>query len=126
MDRRTFLLLAGVGAVGGAVLGAPRVPWLKSVWRDAEGSLHGRLAVLFGHQASAQVIGTRYLQQHPRENNVQHLLEGIAARPASDRELVSALQQQIRQDFVEERVVKLEGWILSVTEARLCALTALA
>jgi hypothetical protein len=45
---------------------------------------------------------------------------------AADHELISTLQQQIRQDYVEERVVKLQGWILSVTEARLCALTALA
>jgi hypothetical protein len=84
------------------------------------------LAALFRHQASARVIGGTYLQQHPREKNVRHLLAGIAVSPASDRELTIALQQRIRQDYVEERVVKLEGWILSVTEARLCALTALA
>jgi hypothetical protein len=45
---------------------------------------------------------------------------------AADHELILTLQQQIRQDYIEERVVKLQGWILSVTEARLCALTALA
>jgi hypothetical protein len=72
------------------------------------------------------VIGGKYLQQHPLEKNVGHLLEGIAVSAPRDRELMLALQQRIRQDYVEERVVKLEGWILSVTEARLCALTALA
>ena len=125
MDRRKFLLLGGVGAVGGALLGAPHVTWLRSVWRDGEGSLHGRLVALFPHQASARVIGGKYLQQHPLEKNVRHLLEGIAVSAARDRELMLALQQRIRKDYVEERVVKLEGWILSVTEARLCALTAL-
>jgi hypothetical protein len=39
---------------------------------------------------------------------------------------MDVLQRRIRQDFVEEKVVKLQGWILSATEARLCALTALA
>jgi hypothetical protein len=80
------------------------------------------------------------LQQYPPENNVRDLLTGIVAGPANDRfsgrsdrlstaadhELILTLQQQIRQDYIEERVVKLQGWILSVTEARLCALTALA
>jgi hypothetical protein len=128
MDRRRFLLLGGVGAVGGALLGAPHVPWLRSILQDGEGSLHGRLAALFHHQASARAIGRTYLQQHPLETTVRHLLVGIddRLRTAGDRELIFALQQRIRQDFVEERVVKLEGWILSVTEARLCALTALA
>lgn len=127
MDRRKFLLLGGVGAVGGALLGAPHVPGLRSIWQDGEGSLHGRLAALFHHQASARAIGRRYLQQHPLETNARHLLVGIddRLRTAGDGELVFALQQRIRQDFVEERVVKLEGWILSVTEARLCALTEL-
>jgi hypothetical protein len=126
MDRRTFLLLGGVGALGGALLGAPHVTRLQSVWPDGAGSLHRRLAALFRHQASARAIGRRYLQHYPRENNVGHLLEGIISRPASNRELVVALQQQIRQDYVDERVVKLEGWILSVTEARLYALASLA
>ena len=139
MDRRRFLLLGGVGGVGGALLAAPHVPWLQSVWRDGEGSLHGRLAALFHHQASARTIGRSYLQQCPPESDVRCLLAGIVAGPANDRfsgrtdrlstagdrELMLALQHRIRQDFVEERVVKLEGWILSVTEARLCALTTL-
>jgi hypothetical protein len=126
MDRRRFLLLGGVG---GALLAAPHVPWLQSVWRDGEGSLHGRLTALFHHQASARTIGRSYLQQYPPESNVRCLLEGIGRSDrlstAGDRELMLALQHRIRQDFVEERVVNLEGWILSVTEARLCALTTL-
>lgn len=129
MDRRRFLLLGGVGGVGGALLAAPHVPWLQSVWQDGESSLHGRLAALFHHQASARAIGRTYLHQYPREMNVRSLLEGIGRTDrlstAGDRELTFALQQRIRQDFVEERVVKLEGWILSVTEARLFALTTL-
>lgn len=129
MDRRKFLLLGGVGGVGGALLGAPHLTWLRSAWQDGESSLHGRLAALFHHPASARVIGRRYLQQFPLEMNVRSLLEGIGRTDrlstAGDRELTFALQQRIRQDFVEEKVVKLEGWILSVTEARLCALTEL-
>jgi hypothetical protein len=139
-DRRKFLLLGGIGGVGGVLLGARDSTWLSSVWPDGEKSLHERLAALFPHQSSARVIGRTYLQQYPPENNVRDLLTGIVAGPANDRfsgrsdrlstaadhELISTLQQQILQDYVEERVVKLQGWILSVTEARLCALTALA
>ena len=35
------------------------------------------------------------------------------------------LLQQIREDFEQECTVNIEGWILSQTEAHLCALTAL-
>jgi hypothetical protein len=125
MDRRKFLLLGGVGGVAGALLGAPHLTWLQSVWQDEERALHERLVALFHHQTSARAIGRTYLQQYRPEMNVRDLLEGIVAGPANDRELMFALQQRIRQDFVEERVVKLQGWILSLTEVRLCALTAL-
>jgi hypothetical protein len=45
---------------------------------------------------------------------------------ASVPEMSALLNDRIRQDFASEQVVKVDGWILSITEARLCALTALA
>jgi len=35
------------------------------------------------------------------------------------------MRAQQRQDFEHDRVVKVQGWILSETEVRLCALAAL-
>jgi len=145
MSRRKFLLLGG--GIGGSLLATPGLTWLGSIWQDQEKTLHSRLTTLFHHQQSARMIGRTYLQRYPQEGNIQVLLEKVVAeasgipsdssfntppssadrlRRAGDRELMDVLQRRIRQDFVEEKVVKLQGWILSATEARLCALRALA
>ena len=36
--------------------------------------------------------------------------------------LLQSLHERISQDFAEERIVIVDGWILSQTEARLCVL----
>ena len=128
MSRRKFLLLGG--GIGGFVLGTPGLTWLASVWQDQEQTLHSRLITLFDHQQSARVIGRTYLQRYPQEADIRVLLKNVVvpdglSRPGN-REFMDVLQWRIRQDFIEEKVVKLQGWILSTTEARLCALTALA
>ena len=145
MSRRKFLLL--IGGVGGALLATPGLTWLASIWQDQENTLHSRLIALFHHQPSARAIGSTYLQRYPQEANIRVLLKHVVAdasgnfpgsssnglsrrhdrmNKARDRELMDLLQRRIRQDFSEEKVVKLRGWILSATEARLCALAALA
>ena len=141
MSRRKFLLLGG--GIGGSLLAAPGLTWLGSIWQDQEKTLHSRLITLFHHQRSARVIGRTYLQRYPQEADIRVLLKKVVAdasdassnnpsdstdrlRRAGDGELMDVLQRRIRQDFVEEKVVKLQGWILSATEARLCALRALA
>jgi hypothetical protein len=49
-----------------------------------------------------------------------------ALSESADDELRVLLDHKMRRDFADEKVVQLQGWILSVTEARLCALMALA
>lgn len=82
------------------------------------------LAALLPHQQSARLIGQHYLQHHPQEAQVAHLLAALV--PASTPMELAALRQhmasQISTDFATDRVVKLQGWVLSCTEARLCAL----
>lgn len=92
------------------------------------------LANFFVHKESAKVIGRAYLQSVPEESEVSRLVAGICsfqaeqhtecakATPKRYRELL--LHQQ-RQDFEHGRVVNVAGWILSQTEARLCALVTL-
>jgi hypothetical protein len=139
MSRRKFLLLgAGIG-IGGPLLAPHSLTWVASTWQDKGNTLQSRLLALFHHQPSARVIGNTYLQQFPQEANIRVLLKHIVAdfsggfshsddrlSSAADRELMGSLQRRIRRDFSEEKVVKLQGWILSATEARLCALAALA
>jgi F0F1-type ATP synthase membrane subunit c/vacuolar-type H+-ATPase subunit K len=132
IHRRQFLLLAlgvaGSVAAGSKLSGAAE-GWLR------QASLRAKLTGLFIHQESAQAIGRAYLQSYPREADALRLEDQIVQGIAGGRALLAAtgkpevsklLTARIRQDFASDQVVKVQGWILSVTEARLCALTALA
>jgi len=57
-------------------------------------------------------IGREYLQKHPAENN---------------RNTLKALIQSadIRAEFRNGNIVVIKGWVLSLTEARQCALLTL-
>ncbi len=131
-SRRNFLrALLGVSAL--ALVYPARAPFS---FREAGSCdlLAVNLANFFRDKESAQIIGMEYLRCMPRERNVGSLIDRIfscgtlcqtefaEAGMKKGREL---LLQQIREDFEQERTVNIEGWILSQTEARLCALTAL-
>ncbi|HET9223950.1 MAG TPA: hypothetical protein VFO07_15670 [Roseiflexaceae bacterium] len=132
IHRRQFLLLAlglaGSVAAGSKLSGAAE-GWLR------HGNLSAKLTALFIHQESAQAIGRAYLQRFSQEADVRTLEDRIAQGIAGGRTLLVAtgkpeisklLTDRIRQDFATDQIVKVQGWILSITEARLCALAALA
>jgi hypothetical protein len=85
------------------------------------------------HARSAAVVGREYLKIAPREADaavLRHLIGddramAAATGRASARAMREHLRTRARQDFEDGRIVTLQGWILSVTEARLCALVAL-
>ena len=90
--------------------------------------------VILLHPESAKAIGSEYLRQYPQDANVDVLLDQIASRLAAndvglfsitDQSLREQLDGMVRADFAIDRIVKLHGWVLSATEARLCALAAL-
>ncbi len=60
-------------------------------------------------------VGRTYLSANPAENDAERLADLL---PESwDR-----IEAEIRGDFAVGRVVRLSGWLLSLTEARLYAL----
>ena len=96
--------------------------------------LASKLNVFFHDKDSARVIGREYLRIKPFEADALKLAELICAgRPeryaelnrASMGKVRSILLHQQREDFDKGGTVNVKGWILSETEARLCALTAL-
>jgi hypothetical protein len=96
--------------------------------------LPARLAALLAHSESAKVIGAEYLLRYPQEADRDILLGQIASRMAgadsgllssNDRLLREQLDGLVRADFAADRIVKLRGWVLAATEARLCALATL-
>lgn len=89
------------------------------------------LSAVLPRTPSAQVVGREYLRLRPEEADASRLLDLVAAslRPSpgpAPARLGAAVARQVASDFAEERVVRLQGWVVSVTEARLCAAATLA
>lgn len=111
------LLLTGLGGGGLAAL-LPRdrgAVWERTFSKGASAAAVGRAYLLV---ASAEADTTRLLEL---------LREGLG--PVIDGDDLGALRRElsaaIRRDFAAERTTSLDGWILSQTEARLCALATL-
>ncbi len=92
-----------------------------------------RLVGCLDHRESARTVGRACLAAQAARPSVAQLVEDIAppgsamraslARPG-DAELRAALRSAVRRDFALGEVVRVDGWFLSKTEARLCMLAA--
>lgn len=72
-------------------------------------------------------IGASYLRGHRDDHDADRLLVDVFAEPAESgsQDLFEELRARFRDDFRQERTVAVDGWLLSRTEARLCALLTL-
>ena len=131
MRRRRFLgTLALGGTLWAAWTGQARA-WLQPTGGAPAGT---RLLTVLGRPDSAAVVGRVYLAGHPAEADRDRLAARLEqalrcqdcdpAQAEADQ-LRAALARQIRADFAAARVVSVDGWVLSETEARLCGLAAL-
>lgn len=130
--RRRFL----AWLLGSLALGAP----LASRLARAGGDLADREALawideLIPHPESAARLGRSYLAAHP-EHADRRLLLGNLERaatsglgstnpPGDPAQRVAGLRQTVRHDYTRGEVVVVDGWLLSITEAQLYALTAM-
>jgi len=90
---------------------------------------------LFTATASAVVLGRLYLNRYPDEDSLDALAshlplqtrnEGSADHGTELGALHDQVRSQIRRDFESGNCVRIDGWVLSRTEARVCALATLA
>ncbi len=123
-DRRAFLqgalcTAAGVALVGGCARDTP--------YDDAALSRPAVLPTLGA--ARVRDIGLAYLRATPAESTAPALRSAIAQSARTLRALPwspsPSLDALITTDFTDGRVVFPAGWMLSVNEARQCALFAL-
>jgi hypothetical protein len=78
-------------------------------------------------------IGASYREKFNKENHEEQLINILLTDstntvvPVTSEEAVinSLLEQKIQKDFETGNTVIIKGWILSVTEARQCALFSL-
>jgi hypothetical protein len=99
---------------------------------DQPGRVPSTSAAYFGDQAAeVRAFGEAYLQMLGRDSGV----ESVRAASRGALELIDksrdqagairALVRAVQRDFEQGRVVQVEGWFLSKTEAELCTISLL-
>ena len=126
LSRRSMLISAAAATTAAVACVA---------WRFADDASDDYMSqdlskVFDGYKVYAVSVGESYLQCAPHEADPMVLaaLLRIDARnlPKDKAALRLYVRDRIRQDFAEGRTTDVNGWILSSTEARLCAITAIA
>lgn len=118
---------AGIPALSATAAAAPPPAAAQSAPASAA---EPDLSALFTDPASARAIGRRYLAQFPERPSRSRLLADLdladqRAGPASRAEWIEWLGQAQQRDFSQGHTVIVNRWVLSRTEAALCALSAL-
>ena len=130
LSRRRFLAVmlgalatarfAGSAAAADTAAVAPSL-WVRSLVGDAD---------------AVRAFGERFLQSQPHERDLRQLVvsldkalsaqlqQPLAEATVSER-LIEAATRMIRNEYREARVVDIDGWILSLSEARLYGLATL-
>ena len=125
MKRRQFVQYSTATAFGALLVGPVD---LQGVNESQADSLLARPDLLrfIGNKQAVITIGKEYRAQYIEEDNAE-VLRNQLINSLRGCKVVSAelLKQQISADFESGQVVCLKGWMLSVTEARQCALFSL-
>ena len=127
MDRRQFIRIAAAGvatvAVPLTVAGCAAAP------DDDVASLARTELVAALGDGSVRAIGESYRTMTPGERDLRSLRAAIMdSRPLMSRWFhvqERSIADLVHADFEQRRTVVVRGWVLSVTEARQCALYSL-
>ena len=124
--RREFLLRAL------AACGTPFLMPVASVEGHQKPQAGAAAAGYFGVRVdAARTIGEAYVRQLGLDTSAESIRKAslsaleIIERASTSQNAITALDAAVRRDFRQGRSVQLEGWIVSRTEAELCALTLL-
>ena len=119
MKRRKFI---GVLTVGALIIGA--ISWffvLKKQRPDSSGFEPHVLSNICSREKIIE-IGKKY-RQISSENNKDSLAKMLAVEGQGP--VKEYFENKVRQDFKNNDTVLIDGWLLSITEARQCALLSL-
>lgn len=86
-----------------------------------------RLLDMLHDSEIVRALGAKYREVVPAERDTPALTQAIlgAAWPATPSALRQHMDERVQRDFDAGQTIRLDGWILSVTEARQCALYSL-
>ena len=120
MQRRTFIHLSAYTTI------ALTLPVIDGCgWNSTDKILSQPL--FFSHLVDIKTInetGLAYRKLFPAEDNQAALNQLLLGNNASnDKNIIQKqLDEQVDQDFKAGKTVTAKGWVLSITEARQCAL----
>jgi hypothetical protein len=121
LDRRQFVKVAASALIAGATTAA-----CASDNTDPRALAHPDLVEMLGADR-VRVLGARYRANMPSENSAVFLRAALSgAAPSRHLPWIhKSIADRVRDDFAAGRTVLVDGWVLSVTEARQCALASL-
>ncbi len=123
MKRKKFILLSGLG------ISAIVIPtYYYKFYTSKENQLLTKPELLSHIWDTTTIgeIGESYRKQFSDENSEQKLAKLLSSNTSTKSTITSEiLRQQIVDDYTQENIVMVDGWILSRTEARQCALFSL-
>jgi hypothetical protein len=125
LDRRRFVQITAAGVLASLTTTA----WASDAVAEVGALDRPELLTMLGPDRVRE-IGTRYRAVTPSENILGSLRDAISN--TERRTLLHrwsprwSIENQIRNDFAAGRTVLVDGWVLSATEARQCALFSLA
>lgn len=71
-------------------------------------------------------IGEKFREQFPKEVSERKLVKFILSDMSLEKQTPEkSILQKIEQDYISPNIVMIDGWLLSITEARQCALFSL-
>ena len=128
MDRRQFLRITAAGAVTGLSVPVVGAGARGGDDRTLRALVYPDLLGVLGAER-VHAIGVTYREATPAERDADALRMAIAiARTpegAGGEHARLDSRALVARDFADERTVLVDGWVLSVTEARQCALFSL-
>jgi len=125
MKRRSFVITIILG-----LLGIAAFPFISLIRNNDKSKVftHPKILSLLCDRSTIELLGCSYLKLKPAERNetvLKDLLLGTPRKIFLEKQdmptIESQIEKRIKNDFDANNVVVVEGWVLSITEARQCA-----
>lgn len=124
MKRRLFIATTSI-----AVIGLPVAYYFKKNMGKGDPLTTADMLSHFCDARTLKDIGLTYRKLVPAENEKQKLTdillinkEGKKLKPSDESAIEKLISEKIHEDFLTHQTLVLNQWVISVTEARQCAL----
>lgn len=127
-NRRRFMVSLASLPLAQMVDRTRVLPGILQSSQHSAPDLRTQLTALFENPEEARMVGHWFLKLYRDEAPLGFLMSKIFQgrdAPGNERGLRTYLEMRKRLDFENADVVSVDGWVLSATEARVCAVVAL-